>query len=255
MYQDSLRQFADAYCIHARLAVQLSDMGLHEQAEEHYRRAYELMPDSFGRVESYCFGCQRAFDGERAQSIAEKVFTQLAEKTPNKPQVHYLLGYLREEEGRYQEALESYRRAVKLDPDYLNAWEKIGSIGDHVFQPVAERDAVVFNLLRLDPLNHHTTPSFEVVFDLAALWQNVAAASEKRPSKPESLYPLPASKVEVEKWEAQAGEGGRRRMMEYRSYFQESKDLMAPGKAVAQNSFVHAAQELLSREAASAMEE
>jgi len=255
MYQDSLKQFTDAYCIHARLAVQLSDMGLHEQAEEHYRRAYELMPDSFGRVESYCFGCQRAFDGERAQSIAEKVFTQLAQKTPNKPQVHYLLGYLREEEGRYPEALESYRRAVILDPDYLNAWEKIESISDHVFEPSAERDAVVFNLLRLDPLSHHTAPSFEFVSNLATLWQNMTAASEKRPAKPESLYPLPASKAEIEKREAQAGEQERRRGMEYHSYFQESEDAVSPGKAIAQNGFIQAAWKLLSAEVANAMGE
>ena len=37
---------------------------------------------------------------ERAQGIAERVFTQLAQKTPEKPQVHYLLGYLREEQER-----------------------------------------------------------------------------------------------------------------------------------------------------------
>ncbi|MGA2854211.1 MAG: tetratricopeptide repeat protein, partial [Verrucomicrobiota bacterium] len=143
MYQDSLTKFADAYCIHARMAVLLSDLGQHQLAEEHYRRAYELMPDQFGRVESYCFGCQRAFDGERAQGIAEKVFTRLAQETPNKPQVHYMLGYLRDEQERYQEALASYRRAVKLDPDYLNAWAKIESLNEHVFQPAAERDAVV----------------------------------------------------------------------------------------------------------------
>ena len=254
MYQDSLKQFSDAYCIHARLAVQLSDMGLHEQAEEHYRRAYELMPDSFGRVESYCFGCQRAFDGERAQSIAEKVFTQLAQKTPNKPQVHYLLGYLREEEGRYQEALASYRTAVKLDPDYLNAWQKIESMGDHVFQSPAERDTVVFSLLRLDPLNHHTTPSFEFVSDLTALWLNVASANEKRPPGPESLYPLPASKTEIEKREAQSGEQGTRQRMEYQWHLQLD-EAVTPGKAIAQNGFVQAAQRLLSSDAASAVEE
>jgi hypothetical protein len=52
-----------------------------------------MMPDSFGRVESHCFGCERAFDGERAQSIAERVFTGIAAKRPDNPQVHYLLGY------------------------------------------------------------------------------------------------------------------------------------------------------------------
>jgi tetratricopeptide (TPR) repeat protein len=255
MYQDSLNRFADAYCIHARLAVQLSDMGLHEQAEEHYRRAYELMPDSFGRMESYCFGCERAFDGERAQGIAEKVFTELAQKTPNKPQVHYLLGYLREEEERYPEALTNYRVAVRLDPDYLNAWVKIEGISSHVFQSAPERDAVVFNLLRLDPLGRHTRPSFENVSDLAALWHNVAIAAGKCPVKPESLYPLPASKAQVEKQAAQASEQDRDMEMEYRFRSQELEERITPGKAIGQNGFVRAAQELLGNQAANIMDE
>jgi len=255
MYQDSLKHFADAYCIHARLAVLFSDLGQHDLAEEHYRRAYELMPDSFGRVESYCFGCQRAFDGERAQGIAEKVFTQLAQKTPNKPQVHYMLGYLRDEEGRYQEALASYRQAVKLDPDYLNAWGKIESLSEHVFQSAAERDAVVFNLIRLDPSRQHTGYSFETVSDLAALWQNVAAANAKRPVMPESLYPLSASQAEIEKQERQAGEQGWQRRMMPERYSEESSDSMSPGKAIMQNGFIQAAQRLLGNEVARTMDE
>jgi len=255
MYEDSLNRFADAYCIHARLAVQMSDLGRHDLAEEHYRRAYELMPDQFGRMESYCFGCERAFDGERAQGIAEKVFTKLAQKTPNKPQVHYLLGYLREEEGRYPDALASYRTAVRLDPDYLNAWEKIDCISSHVLQPAAERDTVVFNLLRLDPLSRHTHPSFEVVSDLAALWRNVAIAAEKRPIKPESLYPLPASKVELEKQEAQAGDQNGEEEMDFYRFMRGSDEIITPGKAITQNGFVRAAQELLGRQAANAADE
>ncbi len=255
MYQDSLNRFADAYCIHARLAVQLSDMGLHQQAEEHYRRAYELMPDQFGRMESYCFGCERAFDGERAQGIAEKVFTELAQKTPDKPQVHYLLGYLREEEGRYPEALTNYRVAVKLDPDYLNAWVKIKGISSHVFQSAPERDAVVFNLLRLDPLGRHTHPSFENVSDLAVLWRNVATATGKCPAKPESLYPLPASKAQVEKQAAQASEQDRDMETEYRFRSHELEESITPGKAIGQNGFVRAAQELLGNQAANLMDE
>jgi tetratricopeptide (TPR) repeat protein len=105
MYENALNHFSDAYCIQSRLAIQMAALGMNAEAEEHYRRAYELMPDSFGRVESHCFGCERVFDGERAQSIAEKVFTQLATERPNKPQIHYLLGYLHQEQERYNEAL------------------------------------------------------------------------------------------------------------------------------------------------------
>jgi tetratricopeptide (TPR) repeat protein len=240
LYTDSLNKFADAYCIHARLAVQLSDLGKHEEAAEHYRRAYELMPDSFGRVESHCFGCERAFDGERAQGIAEKVFIQLAQKTPAKPQIHYLLGYLREEQSRYQEALDSYRTAVKLDPDYLNAWVKMQSVDEHVYVSPAERDAVVFNILRLDPMHHRLTPSFEVVSDLAALWNQVAALEKKKPLRPDSLYPLAASEAELER-QAASGASRQELYMEYQSQMMERDAAITPGRAVSQNGFIQAA--------------
>ncbi len=201
MYQDSLVLFSDAYCIQSRLALRMTELGMHDQAEEHYRRAYELMPESFGRVESHCFGCEQAFDGQRAQSIAEKVFTSLATKTPNKPQVHYLLGYLREEQGRYKEALEHFRKAVQLDPDYLNAWAHIESVGSSARLPEADRDAVTLNLIRLDPLSHHHGRSADVT-DLRALWEALEKAEQVKPPKVVSLYPLPASKQKMEKQDA-----------------------------------------------------
>ena len=121
--------------------------------------------------------------------------------------------------------------------------------------PAAERDAVIFNLLRLDPQGEHASLSYEEVSDLAALWHNVAAAAEKRPAEPESLRPLSASKMAVEKREQQAKEQGRMQGMETRFNFHESQEAMTPGKAVAQNGFIQAAQKLLGREAAGAIEE
>ena len=50
MYEEGLNHFADAYCIQSRLAIQLSALGMTDAAEEHYRRAFELMPDSFGQA-------------------------------------------------------------------------------------------------------------------------------------------------------------------------------------------------------------
>ncbi len=213
------------------------------------------MPDSFGRVESYCFGCQRAFDGERAQGIAEKVFTQLVQQTPNKPQVHYLLGYLRDEEGRYQEAMTNYLAAVRLDPDYLNAWAKIASLSDHVFQTATNRDAVVFNLLRLDPLGRHTCQSFNSVSDLAALWNNVAMANSKQPVAPDNLYPLAASKLEIEKQEEQNKTGSQQQEMMNEVVLQQNGQTVTPGAAIAQNAFIQAAQTMLGQDATMAFNE
>jgi tetratricopeptide (TPR) repeat protein len=243
MYQDSLTLFADAYCIQSRLAVQLAELGQHEAAEAHYRRAYELMPDSFGRVESHCFGCERAFDGQRAQSLAEKVFSDLAAKSPNKPQVHYLLGYLRFEQDRHADALPHFRTAVKLDRDYLNAWGKISQSARHTRLPAQERNEVVLNILRLDPFGHHAHPNLENATNLREVWNLTAAALSKRPSTPEALYELSASKAQIEK---QAADPERRRHgFGWDEFDHFGRDRTTPGEFIAQNGFIAAAKEMI----------
>jgi tetratricopeptide (TPR) repeat protein len=196
LYEQSLNHFADAYCIQSRLALQLTNAGEFEQAEEHYRRAYELMPDSFGRVESHCFGCEGAFRGERAQGVAETVFSKLLTTQPKKPQVHYLLGYLRFEQQRYPEALTLFREAVALDPDYLNAWNKIRELDDQIHLPNGDLDNVTFTLMRLDPMSHHANPDYSRVTDLKRLWAAAEQAAKVAPHpETEPLMELTASKI------------------------------------------------------------
>jgi tetratricopeptide (TPR) repeat protein len=245
IYEDSLTHFADAYCIQSRLAIQLSDLGLHELAEEHYQRAYELMPSSFGRVESHCFGCERAFEGERAQSIAEKVFTRLAQATPDKPQVYYLLGYLREEQERPREALDYYRQAVKLDADYLNAWQKMQEISSKTVVPSAERDTVTFNLLRLDPNHRHVSYTFQAVSDLAELWRRVAAIRPGATAAAKTLYPLKASKRKLEETPSQPDQSEEMMLLESNYQIRDEKGPASPAQAVAQNGFIRAGMGLI----------
>ncbi len=199
MYKESLSHFTDAYCIQSRLALRLAELGDGAGADEHYRRAYELMPDSFGRVESHCFGCERAFDGKRAQSIAERVFTEVAAKRPEKPQVHYLLGYLRMAEERYAEALPEFKEAVKLDPEYLNAWKKLGELSEKIHLPAKDREATQWTTLRLDPAGHHSSFRINDVIDLRATWKALDAAESVTAKAPETLLPLTASSNEMRK--------------------------------------------------------
>src|SRR6188508_1364264 len=113
-YREALEHFSDAYCIQSRLAVQLNKVGRRSEALEHYRRAYELMPDSFGRVESHCFGCESVFQGAEAQSVAEQVFTEVVRKSPAKAPAYYLLAYLREQQDRPADAIQPLRQAVGI---------------------------------------------------------------------------------------------------------------------------------------------
>ena len=198
MYRESLTHFQDAYCIQSRLAVQLSELGRHEEAAQHYEKAFELMPDSFGRVESHCFGCESTFAAKTAQTLAERVFEKLATKNPKKPQVHYLLGYLRQEQHRGRAALPHFRQAVLLDPDYLNAWEHLQELSETHRLPTKERDDITLNILRLDPSGRHASASLTQVVDLRRLWAGLEASEKGRIPFPTSVMPLPASRVALQ---------------------------------------------------------
>jgi tetratricopeptide (TPR) repeat protein len=149
-YNSALSEFSDAYCIQSRLAINLAQAGRMNEAISHYRKAYELMADSFGYVETHCFGCEEAFTGETQQNLAEEVFTKIAEERPNKPQIHYLLGYLREVQNRTQEAIAHYKHAIELDGRFLNAWKRLGQVGEKVLS-ADEISAIDTKIAQLEP--------------------------------------------------------------------------------------------------------
>jgi tetratricopeptide (TPR) repeat protein len=197
-YRAALAEFSDAYCIQSRLAVQLSKQGFHDEALKHYRRAYELMPDSFGRVESHCFGCENVFGDNNAQTAAEQIFTDLIKKEPNKPQSHYMLGYLRKEQGRYEEALALFRRSVQLDAQYLNAWRHLHELGTKTYMEAWERDNARMKLFALDPRRRHVRYDLNEVVDIGSLWpalQRAGANPDLNPSFSQ-VYPLAGSAKE-----------------------------------------------------------
>jgi tetratricopeptide (TPR) repeat protein len=194
-YRQALGFFQDAYCIQSRLAVRLAAEGKIDEAAEHYRRAFEQMPDSFGRVESHCFGCEQVFAGEKSQGVAEQVFTTMLAARPDKPQLHYLMGYLRMEQERPADAAGHFRRAVELDPLYLNAWDKLAGLESKLHFPPVQRDELLLKLLELDPAHHHASPDLARVTDLARLWRALDAAGQVVAALPAAgpLWELKAS--------------------------------------------------------------
>lgn len=195
LYREALDLFQDAYCIQSRLAVRLARENRMDEAIAHYRRAFELMPDSFGRVESHCFGCEHIFAGERQQTIAEEVFERLLQSNEAKPQLHYLRGYLRDEQKRYAEAATHYREAVALDPLYLNAWRRLAALADELSFTSKERDDLILKQLELDPGSRNGRPALNSVADLPRLLQAITVAKRTMVELPstEALWPLPAS--------------------------------------------------------------
>ena len=199
MYEKALGRFADAYCIQSRLALRYSELRDFAKAAEHYERAFELMPESFGRIESHCFGCEGAFNGEQAQGIAERVFTRLAERCRTSRRYFTSLGYLRQMQGNATEAAAQFRQAVKLDPDYFNAWSHLLEVSADTALPQEELDAAILALLRLDPAMRHQNAGFERIGNLRSFWEGILAAEKARPRiSSGSIYPLAASKITIE---------------------------------------------------------
>ena len=243
MYEDALLQFADAYCIESRLAVQLANLGNLEAAAKHYQRAFELMPDSFGQVESHCFGCEQAFQGNLAQTTAEEVFTRLAKENPTKPQIFYLIGYLRDSQYRYPEALAAYQKAVQLDPDYLNAWSKILDIHEHMHLPREVREEAILNALRLDPLGNHSYYSTSQGTNLAELWETYVKHRPETLEIPREIYPLQASSKQIAQQKQALQEaslsGGQFMDVHWQfSHLDESSEVETPGELIANNDII-----------------
>ena len=193
LYRQSLRLFDNAYCVQSRLAVELTSQGEFEQAAQHFERAYQLMPVSFGRMESHCFGCEGVFGNAKTEPIAQRVFRQLETAQPNNPKVQYLAGYWRMSAGQYQQSTRYFQRAVALDPLYLSAWQKLK--GNTRFLTPLEQDSATLAVLRLDPSGQHDDygQSFEINRDFRGLWEVTEAVLPRIRPNLKANFKLPKS--------------------------------------------------------------
>lgn len=190
------------YCVQSRMAVTLAKLGREQEAAVHFRRAFELMPKAFGRMESHCFGCEGVFGGAGSKRIAEEVFTGLVAREPKNPKHQYLLGYLRMEQGRHAEAADAFRAAIALDPDYFSAVRHLLGLDDELRLPRAERERLAMTLARLDPANHHGGWSVAQIQDLAGLSTLLASHAEDlhQISRPVLTLPHPPVKPQRGHW-------------------------------------------------------
>ena len=174
-------------------AVQLAALGRFEEAAAHFARADELLPASSSRVAILSPANGQVFDSTWTQAIAERVFSGRAAHDPDNPHAHYLMGSLRVTQGRTVEAARAFREAVRLDPDYLYAWERLAAVtGDP-----PDRDQATVNILRLDPHRRHrnAAPDLSGVNDLKALWPALEQVAAHRFPTAADLYPLMASRA------------------------------------------------------------
>lgn len=153
-YAEATKISNDVYWIHLRLADLLMKQGQRGEAAEHYRKAYQAMPDQLGRLESECISCEEPFVGKVALQMSDQLLTELIRKDPRKPQLYYLLGQLRCSQARIPEAIKAFKKAVELDPDYLSAWIHLLQV-DRSYLSNSEYGQAYFALVRLDPRQLH----------------------------------------------------------------------------------------------------
>jgi tetratricopeptide (TPR) repeat protein len=237
LYEEAANAFADAYCVQWRLAERFSAMGNVAEARKHYQIAFERMPEQFGQVASFCFGCEGVFNHPESRSVAEQVLGGLAQAEPRKPQVQYLLGQLREAQGRKAEAYRHYRAAADLDPGYLDAWEKAYSLSAAVFLTRRETDDIALRMIRLDPLRRHVSLGEQAIWDPAGLWAAYDEAGKLNLPFTEHLLPLKASAGSLEELKKRFGSETMISGM-YGDDYRQRRVIPDPGQAVAGDPFI-----------------
>ena len=232
MYREATTYFADAYCVQSRLAIQLEKLGDFESSAIHYQKAYELMPSSFGRVESHCFGCEGVFSSKSAQGIADRVFQSLVTKQPESPQVHYLYGYLQRQKGNHKEAAKAFQQAVILDPLYLSAWSSLSGVAGRAGLSSQEQEEIAFNIFQLNGQGR-----MQEAFNLSRVWTALQERQTKFPPyTPKKLLRLKASEKQLEQWEISLGKEALDELIEevHDAYRSES----TPGQTLANNNYL-----------------
>ena len=238
IYREASLLFKDAYCIQWRMAERLSSMGDVEGAKKHYEIAFRRMPEQFGQVASFCFGCEGVFRHEQSMSTAERILTELSESSPKKPQVQFLLGQLRLSQHRKLDAYKHFRKAAELDPDYLDAWEEAYKLRSAAYLSRQEMDKIVLHMIKLDPMQRHISLYQTEVYDLKGLWQTYEEHTPQAIEIPDHLLSLNASKKTLKELMDQFGKSSdyyfRGRMSNYR----ERREVPQPGYAVANDAFI-----------------
>ncbi len=219
-YSEAEILFGDAYCVQWRKAERLYEMGKYEEAKKHYEIAFERMPEQFGQVASFCFGCEGVFDKKHSRSIAETVLLRLEKNNPDRPQVYFLLGQLREAQEKYSEAYSYFKKAVELDPDYLDAWKRIVKLHDNIFLTQEELNSITLTMLKLDPLQKHFYADLDKVSNFIELWPVLEEAAKLNDTSmlDDKLLPLTGSKKAMEKGEEKLREIMPERWKMYLAY-------------------------------------
>ena len=239
LYEKASELFADAYCVQWRLAERLWAMGKREEAEQHYAIAFERMPEQFGQIAHLCFGCEGVFDKSESRSVAERVLQRLAQNGPPRPQVHFLLGQLREKQGRLFEAYQEFQKSVEIDPGYLDGWMRLHEVARETMVSQADRDRIALTMMKLDPIGRHANVEPADIADLRTLWTVLEQRCALVDLPPASILPLPASARQIEEAKKHpAGKPGDLDMSYEWNAWSQERNYRTPGEVITASQLV-----------------
>ena len=116
-------------------------------------------------------GADLVWFGWERTNLAERVLPALAAAPGAAAAAHLLLGRLRKEQSRWEEAFAEYGRALALDPGSLDAVESMLGLRGEVERPAAEWGALQARLRRLDPCRKNHSEDARKIVDWPALWR------------------------------------------------------------------------------------
>lgn len=199
LYRTALEHHAELFATQAHLAQTLAETGQPDAAKPHFQKAFELMPESSPKSSSHSDRSDAEWDallsGPHEQRLAEQIFLARTQQDPPSAQAHYLLGLIHEKQGRTQDALLSYRKAIELAPEHLEAWRQLHAITRLEPLPATQRDRIALQLYRRTSAEQRQPTDLAEVTNLPALWESVhqleaPTAPTNDPTSPPHLYPL-----------------------------------------------------------------
>ena len=137
-FQKALKTDPSAVCIWINLGAARSQAGQYPEAEKYLRKALELEPNNPAAMSNLANVCELMGRTREAQRLQAKV----REFRDKNPYHHYNLGLKAFEEGRYQDAIVHYKRAVKLKSAEHNFYFALA----RAFAQLGQNDEVMSNL-------------------------------------------------------------------------------------------------------------
>ncbi|RLC28463.1 MAG: hypothetical protein DRH37_09465, partial [Deltaproteobacteria bacterium] len=149
-YKKSIRLNPTRDDTHIKLGNLYFGLDRYEDAYKEYREAVRINPDANN---SFSLG-QACLRLDRLNE-AEGCFSQVRRLEPQKPDGDYGLGLVYSKQGRYEKAVEHFRKAIRLDKDFYDAYAEMG----YAFMDMGEPDeakAILEFLDQKDPTRAFT---------------------------------------------------------------------------------------------------